>query len=485
MTAPSERNGTAAPLWRMRVLSGLHAGAEAILADDEDTTIGSDDDCDLVLHDDGLGERHIHLSVADAGVRLTVLDLDQPVFVDGRKVDEAADLQPYQVVAFGRSSFALGPVGQAWPIIEIPDIEAEEPGNPGEQPPRHRQNGSLTKSRINGVGRGAAAAAEAPPARPRFRHRFRPHPAIVGGLALFVSMLAAWLLVPKEIPQSVFDPDAAQERIRAMANRYGALVEVTSDGPEGQRISVTGSIGTTRDRQRFLDELAGTGIQATAWITASEDIARIASLFLDQALNWNRKNRVTVRALDDSPNTLLVSGYVEKERDLSAAMIGLERDSGDQVRFRYEVQTKKDRIRILKRRLEELGFEYKLRVQELENGISLFGPCPDSAKMAELTELTKRFNEEFNARPRLRLTGNERFLGESTIDLDIRAVVLGDREHVVLHDGKSYAEGSTIDNGYRIQTIEPEFIVLEKPRTLVTRENGERPDIAYYVLGQR
>ena len=485
MTARSERNGTAAPLWKMRVLSGLHAGAEAILAHDEETTIGSNDDCDLVLQDDGLGERHIHLNVADAGVRLKVLDLDQPVFVDGRKVDQAADLQPYQVVTFGRSSFALGPAGQEWPNIKIPDIKPIEPGNPGEQPPSGRRHGPPANHRVNGVGSGVLATVEAPSARSRFKHRFRLQTAVLAGLVLLVSTLAAWLLIPKEISRGTHDPDAAKEQIRALAHRYGALVEVTSDGRRGQRISVTGSIGTTRDRQRFLDELSATGIQATAQIAASEEIARVASLFLDQALNWNRRNRVTVRALDESPNTLLVSGYVEMERDLSAAIVGLERDTGDQARFRYDVQTKKDRIRILRRRLDDLGFEKKLRIQQLEDGISLFGPCPDSAKMAELIELTKRFNEEFNSRPRLRLTGGERFLGESTIDLDIRAVILGDRERVVLQDGKSYAEGSTIDNGYRIHTIEPEFIVLEKPRTMAARDNEEAPTIAYYILGQR
>ena len=134
MTTPAERNGVAAPLWRLRILSGLHAGAEAILADNEETTIGGNDECDLVLQDDGLGDRHIHLSISDAGVRLKVLELEQPVFVDGLKVEDAADLKPYQVVAFGLSSFALGPAGQEWPNIDIPGIRETESETGGEQP---------------------------------------------------------------------------------------------------------------------------------------------------------------------------------------------------------------------------------------------------------------------------------------------------------------------------------------------------------------
>ena len=136
MTSPTERNGTASGLWTLRILSGVHAGAEAVLADKEDATIGSHDECDLVFEDAGLGERHIRLSVADSGVRLNVLDFDQPVFVDGRKIDDAADLEPYQVVACGLSSFALGPAGQEWPKIATRNDHGNESARRDEQPSR-------------------------------------------------------------------------------------------------------------------------------------------------------------------------------------------------------------------------------------------------------------------------------------------------------------------------------------------------------------
>ncbi len=483
MTTPAERNGVAAPLWRLRILSGLHAGAEAILADNEETTIGGNDECDLVLQDDGLGDRHIHLSISDAGVRLKVLELEQPVFVDGLKVEDAADLKPYQVVAFGLSSFALGPAGQEWPNIDIPGIRETESETGGEQPRPESRHPSPVNGSDPGAGSAPALSEEAPPAGFRFRQRFRMHSSKLARLALLGPLLAIWMLMPKEIQQSKYSPDEANEQIRGIADRFGALVEVKPGGANGTRISVTGSIGTTRDRQRFLDELAATGFQVTAQITASEDLARVVSPILDQTLNLNRRNRVTVQALDESPGTLLISGYVENESDLSAAKKVLERDTGNQARFLYDVQTKTDRIEILRRRLDELGFENRLHIQQVGEGISLFGSCPSRALMARLIELAKDFNEEFDSRPPLRLTGNDTFLGQSTTDLDIRAVVLGDRKHIVLQDGKSYSEGSTIDNGYRIKTIEPEYIILEKSRTPVAHVDDES-SLAYFILRQ-
>ena len=101
-------------------------------------------------------------------------------------------------------------------------------------------------------------------------------------------------------------------------------------------------------------------------------------------------------------------------------------------------------------------------------------------------ELTRNFNEEFESRPMLRLTGNDRYLGQSTIELDIRAVVLGDRVHVVMHDGESYAEGSTLDNGYRIKRIDQNYILLEKPHPLATQEGSEdATTLAYFIFNRQ
>lgn len=484
MTSATGRDGTASGLWTLRMLSGVHAGAEAVLDGQEETTIGSNDECDLVLEDAGLGERHIRLTVRESGVRLNVLDFDQPVFLDGRKVDDSADLEPYQVVACGLSSFALAPAGQEWPGIAAHNGHGVESGQGDDPPPGEGRHGLPTGGRASGAVNGSAKEPGATSAASGFKRRFPMHAATVAGLALAGAVVGAWLLEPKETRRGEMNADETRETIEAIAQGNNAVVEVKPAPVDGGRISVTGTVGTTRDRLRFLDELAETGIPATAQITATEDLTRIVAPILDQTLNGNRRNRVTVRTLGDSPGTLVVAGYVEKEADLIAAKAVLENDIGAQARIRYDVETRNDRIEILRRRLDGLGFEHRLHIQHVEGGVGLFGPFPAGAGKAEFIELTDRFNDEFDSRPPLTLAGNDTFLGESTMELDVRAVVLGDRERVVMRDGESYAEGTTLDNGYRIKTIEPEYIILEKPRRLGENEQGDTSNLAYFILGR-
>ena len=105
-------------LWTMKILAGVHVGAEVTLSDEE-ATLGRDDACDFILEDAGLADRHIRL-YAGTGLRMTVLDGSGPVCVDGRPVEGSVELAPYQVVTVGGLALALGPADRAWPSIDLP-----------------------------------------------------------------------------------------------------------------------------------------------------------------------------------------------------------------------------------------------------------------------------------------------------------------------------------------------------------------------------
>ena len=63
----------------LRVVSGLHAGAERELAGGEMILIGSGDDCDMVLADAGVAARHALLSFVNG--RFSLRALDAPLHV--------------------------------------------------------------------------------------------------------------------------------------------------------------------------------------------------------------------------------------------------------------------------------------------------------------------------------------------------------------------------------------------------------------------
>ena len=82
----------------------------------------------------------------------------------------------------------------------------------------------------------------------------------------------------------------------------------------------------------------------------------------------------------------------------------------------------------------------------------------------------------------LRLSGTDSFLGESTIDLDVRAVVLGESIHVVMHDGESYRTGSTVTDHYVVKNITERYMILERMKQLMRDSATDGPDVVYFLF---
>ena len=97
--------------WLMRIISGLHAGASRPLAEQETLLIGSGDDCDVVLADNGVA-RH-HALVALTGDGFTIRALDAPLHVGERPLypGDPVALQPLQRIGLGEAALAVGKEG--------------------------------------------------------------------------------------------------------------------------------------------------------------------------------------------------------------------------------------------------------------------------------------------------------------------------------------------------------------------------------------
>ena len=123
-----------------------------------------------------------------------------------------------------------------------------------------------------------------------------------------------------------------------------------------------------------------------------------------------------------------------------------------------------------------------MRIQQLDDGIGLFGPVGSHEELSRIRKLVGAFNAEFDSRPRLRLEGTDAFLGVSTLDFDARAVVLGKRIHVIAQDGTSYEKGSKLPGGYVVRTITEHYMILEKPVAVGQVEESEHSGLAYVIF---
>ena len=466
-------------LWTMKILAGVHVGAEVTLSDEE-ATLGRDDACDFVLEDAGLAGQHIRLC-AGTGVRMTVLDGSSPVCVDGRPVEGSIELRPYQVVSVGGLALALGPADQAWPLIDLPASSSPESRSAQEDVAVCEEPAEET------------GEAEDPPATdtgepggmPEEPRRSSSRRVKTAGMVVVVLLAAAavvWLLAPRQVQTEHGDPKETVGVIEEITSRYGAVVQIESDTGTDGSITVTGYVDTTQKRLKLLDDLAKANINATVHITSTAEIAESIASILDHSLNADKRNAVAVRPVENSPGELTVFGYVEQESSLSAAKSIIERDVKEFIALHYTVQTRADRLSVLRRRLDDLDLGTSMQIQELPDGVGLFGPVRTAVELGRIVKLADDFNDEFDSRPLLRLSGTDSFLGESTIDLDVRAVVLGDSIHVILHDGEGYRAGSKVADHYVVKTITERYMILEKTTQLTEDSATGGPHVAYFIF---
>ena len=469
-------------LWTMKILAGVHVGAEVTLSDEE-ATLGRDDACELVLEDAGLAGQHIRL-YAGAEIRMTVLDGSSPVYVDGQPVEGSIELGPYQVVTVGGLSLALGPADQPWPPIDLspsPSLErrsAQEEVAACEGPIEE----SPTAGDPPATNAGESGRAPEEAKRSSFRHA-RAAGMVVAALLAIAAVV--WLLAPRMVQPEHGDPKETAREIEEIASRYGAVVQIEADTGTHGSITVTGNIDTTQNRLQLLDELAKANVHATVHIRSTEEIAESIASVLDHSLNSDKRNAVSVLPVENSPGELNIFGYVEHESGLSETKAIIERDVKEYIAVNYNVQTRADRLSILRQRLDELDLGTSMQIQELAEGVGLFGPVRTAEELTRIVELASDFNDEFDSRPMLKLSGTDSFLGESTIDLDVRAVVLGESIHVVLHDGESYRAGSRVADHYVVKTITERYMVVERTKRLMDDGATNGPDIAYFIFDGR
>lgn len=218
----------------LRIISGLHAGASRELAEREMILVGSGDDCDIVLADDGVARHHALISVIDGHGQLRALDA--PLQMEGRVLHpgDPVAMDRLQRVGLGEAALAFGDENDpAW-LALAPD---------GQEP---------TASRARRI------------AEP-FTRRL---PMIAAIAVLCLAALATFVaVVPSAEPE--VDPE---QRLSAMAREFsvsGRRIEKDVNG----RPVLSGMVRDDAARQEMAQVLADEGLEAGLALTTGADLA--------------------------------------------------------------------------------------------------------------------------------------------------------------------------------------------------------------------
>lgn len=239
-------SSTSRKQWLLKVVSGPHQGAEMALNAGK-TLIGSDDECDIVLHDVLVAPQHVEIELADSG--MTAAPLGGRVFIAGKRVRDARQKVPdFSFVSIGGSHLVIGPVTGIWPLLSAADVpELEKEAEPkAEAPPAEELD-----------------AAEVKPAEPVRAERpaKQPVPSRLGptlGIAAGVVLLLGWAYVyhdlkmdrPPQPEMGSVTKSKPVERAQAILEDMGVVGSIKVEDVGG-RLIATGYVDT-ESKQREL-----------------------------------------------------------------------------------------------------------------------------------------------------------------------------------------------------------------------------------------
>ena len=256
----------------LRVVSGLHSGAERELAGGEMILVGSGEDCDMVLADAGVASHHALLSFLDG--RFSLRALDAPLHVGTAMIHpgDPVELDRVQRVGIGEAAIAFGAADDAgW--------ERLVPGGLGPRPAPERV------------------------ARPYTRRL----PAIAAIAALSLASLAIFAAV---MPQKEEAPDG-RDQLQRLIPEYGIDDGQASLDPNG-RLVLTGTVADTATRERIARRIADDQIDARLELRTGDDIAGDVAEIL-------RGQGITARTRYLGNGDVEVTGSFEDEAALRAA----------------------------------------------------------------------------------------------------------------------------------------------------------------------
>jgi type III secretion protein D len=177
----------------LRVVAGVHEGAEVALDGRELVVLGQSDDCDILLKDEGVAARHLAISLRPDGIAVRALDGDIGFCQQTLKSGAALALPKYVPLLLGKAAIALGaPEDSRWHDLDPLLLRAAADGEKGASDTAALQSESVAEPAVD------EAAPPDPARHPRTKHApfgWLRHAKPARKLALRVSAVSCLILL--------------------------------------------------------------------------------------------------------------------------------------------------------------------------------------------------------------------------------------------------------------------------------------------------
>ncbi|WP_281646231.1 type III secretion system inner membrane ring subunit SctD [Parendozoicomonas sp. Alg238-R29] len=484
-----------AEVWALKILSGPHVGAEIPL-DSGTWTLGRHEECDLVLTDDTLAERHIELNISPEEVQVTNLAQGQSIYLSGEPQPDSFALQPHTVVMAGSLYFAVGAIGQPWPELSLSGPPAtltpQQPAKPtatshtasapeeivlednipiiddqvdddelsdleeerGLKEKAARSKPGVFSSLFNSMNSASVSF--------DFFGWCKRHPFVLGGMALggFFSILIGgffWLWTmtdPEKTALENITPAQTAEVIITQMNIQDVSLKKLPDGS----VIISGYVADNNVKDGLQKALNDAQVPYTFQAVVMNEMRANAAAVLEQ---YDFK-QMSIE-LDTTPGSLVLSGYAANPKEVGRIREVLQQEVHGLVSIVDQVEYQVTRLKTLRTMLKERGLSQKIRLLETPGKVILKGRLGDASQGYYLKEIVQNFREKYSNRPQLVIDVTLPATDLATMQplLKIKSVSLGRIPYVILDNGEKYLRGAKLKNGYILENINLEYLTLK------------------------
>ncbi|MFO1058400.1 MAG: type III secretion system inner membrane ring subunit SctD [Dongiaceae bacterium] len=462
----------------LKCLSGPNLGAEAVLPEGE-FTIGSSDDCDVVLSDRAVAALHLRARAGDDGV--TLLELPGIVLDEAGKALAQGSVVPLlALLLLGTTYLQIGRRDQPWPSARAPQElpAAAEPAAPtpaGDAAPATSPEASKVEASNAEAPKAEASKAEASMAAPEPEAARAPLPVsrpprrhltvIVGaGLLLLLVLLVAvgaYLLgSAAEETVAAAPPPTLQERAATLLADEGLDSGVAALAAPDGRVSIAGYVRSAEQRRRLVQAVRSAKLPVGIEVWSEDTLAATAREELNAA---GFDLAVTPLGL----GRLRLQGYVGAADGLQRAIDGLRQDVAGIQDIENRVLTPVLAAEALRRLLAEQGLADRLTLKAGPGGLAVSGTLTD-AEEPRWQAAAAAFTAAYGQAPRIMTAIATRPL---SADLALRSIVVGPTSFITLGDGKRYRTGDSV-SGYRVEAIAANQVTLSRDGVRYLQEIG-------------
>ncbi|CAM2005067.1 type III secretion system inner membrane ring subunit SctD [Acanthopleuribacter pedis] len=444
----------------LKIFSGPQVGAEIILNSGA-YVMGIDDDCDLILHDQNMADKHLTLKLS--GGQIFVRPFGQEVvMVGGERVTDPGEteVQPFSIITAGTTHFGLGPVDEKWPMFFLPDLINQDGGKQGIDPEAKTKEQPLDSEpdEDEELSEEEQAAQAAKKAKTKKRARL--------ALALMFFFLAIFwfsrLFTPEPGDETVpiADLGTPSEKVIVILDRL-AMNHLSLFQKTNRRLTLGGYVATQEEKLQLGRALRKEKVDVSFEVVAEDALVTSANEVLGiYSLNLG------VRSL--GAGNIEIHGFTEEAdvllkavRTMLADISGIEAITNDVVTwpdlldFFYKEMKKEDLLDVVKLELhggKRLVVKGNLGPNQLESWDLVRQNYNE--KYPELLEMREQFNEVTPVKPRKAKNSNK-------LALQIATVSVGSQRYITTAKGDKLFEGSRLPSGHIIKAIHSDKLILE------------------------